>query len=92
MKLESILNKTNMLVDTLINGKIEESKKVDSNLKSLLKTISWRVVGTIDTMVISYIITGDFTTAFSIGSVEVVTKMILYYLHERVWATVKVRK
>ncbi len=81
-----------MLVDTLINGKIEESKKVDSNLKSLLKTISWRVVGTIDTMVISYIITGDFTTAFSIGSVEVVTKMILYYLHERVWATVKVRK
>jgi len=81
-----------MLVDTLINGKIEESRKVDSNLKSLLKTISWRIVGTIDTMVISYIITGDFTTAFSIGSVEVVTKMVLYYLHERVWATVKVRK
>lgn len=81
-----------MLVDTLINGKIKEERTVDSNLKSLLKTISWRIVGTIDTMVISYIITGDFTVAFSIGSVEVVTKMILYYLHERVWATVKVRK
>ena len=78
-----------MLVDTLVNGKIEESRKADSNLKSLLKTVSWRVVGT---MVISYIITGDFATAFSIGSVEVVTKMILYYLHERVWATIKVRK
>ncbi|WPZ08573.1 DUF2061 domain-containing protein [Roseivirga spongicola] len=82
----------NMLVDTLVNGKIEESRKADSNLKSLLKTVSWRVVGTIDTMVISYIITGNFATAFSIGSVEVVTKMILYYLHERVWATIKVRK
>lgn len=81
-----------MLVDTLVNGKIDESRKVDSNLKSILKTISWRVVGTIDTMLISYIITGNFATAFSIGSVEVVTKMILYYLHERVWATVKVRK
>ena len=81
-----------MLVDTLVNGKIEESRKADSNLKSLLKTVSWGVVGTIDTMVISYIITGDFATAFSIGSVEVVTKMILYYLHERVWATIKVRK
>lgn len=81
-----------MLVDTLINGKIKEERTVDSNLKSLLKTISWRIVGTIDTMVISYIITGDFSTAFSIGSVEVVTKMVLYYLHERVWATVKVRK
>ena len=81
-----------MLVDTLINGKIKEERTVDSNLKSLLKTISWRIVGTIDTMVISYIITGDFTVAFSIGSVEVVTKMILYYLHERVWASVKVRR
>lgn len=81
-----------MLVDTLINGKIKESRTVDSNLKSVLKTISWRIVGTIDTMVISYLITGDFTVAFSIGSVEVITKMILYYLHERVWATVKVRK
>ena len=81
-----------MLVDTLINGKIKESRTVDSNLKSVLKTISWRIVGTIDTMVISFLITGDFTVAFSIGSVEVITKMILYYLHERVWATVKVRK
>lgn len=81
-----------MLVDTLINGKIRESEKVDSNLKSLLKTISWRILGTLDTMVISYLITGNLTTAFSIGSVEVFTKMILYYFHERVWASVKVKK
>ncbi|MEX1002019.1 MAG: DUF2061 domain-containing protein [Crocinitomicaceae bacterium] len=51
----------------------------------MLKTISWRIVGTIDTMVIAYLLTGELAIAFSIGSVEVVTKMILYYLHERAW-------
>jgi uncharacterized membrane protein len=60
-------------------------KRGDSNAKSLLKTISWRVVGTVDTMLIAYILTGELTVAFSIGSVEVFTKLILYYLHERVW-------
>ena len=81
-----------MLIDTAIKGKIENAQKGDSNLKSLAKTISWRVVGTIDTIIISYIITGETTMALSIGSVEVVSKMILYYLHERVWSGVKVKK
>jgi uncharacterized membrane protein len=53
--------------------------------RSVIKTISWRTVGTIDTMVISYIITGNLVMAASIGSIEVVTKMILYYYHERAW-------
>lgn len=81
-----------MLLDTAIKGKIELAQKGDSNLKSLAKTISWRVVGTIDTMIVSYFITGETAMALSIGSVEVVSKMILYYLHERVWSGVKVRK
>ena len=81
-----------MLLDTAIKGKIEEAQKGDSNLKSLAKTISWRVVGTIDTMIVSYFITGETAMALSIGSVEVVSKMILYYLHERVWSGIKVRK
>ena len=81
-----------MLLDTAIKGKIEDARKGDSNLKSLAKTISWRVVGTIDTMIVSYFITGETAMALSIGSVEVVSKMILYYLHERVWSGVKVRK
>jgi uncharacterized membrane protein len=62
------------------------SERVDKPVKSALKAISWRVVGTIDTMIISYIITGKLTVAFSIGSVEVITKTILYYFHERLWA------
>ena len=57
----------------------------DRPLISLLKTISWRVVGTIDTITISYIITGEVKSALSIGSIEVVSKMILYYFHERIW-------
>lgn len=53
--------------------------------RHLAKTISWRVVGTVDTIVISWIISGDPFIGLSIGGAEVVTKMVLYYLHERVW-------
>lgn len=60
-------------------------RRGDSNAKSILKTISWRIVGTIDTMVITYFLTGELSVALSLGSIEVFTKMILYYLHERVW-------
>ena len=82
-----------MLLDTAINRKVgARPAKADSNLKSLLKTISWRIVGTLDTMLIAYLITGAFDMAISIGSVEVVSKMILYYLHERAWTNVKIRK
>lgn len=53
--------------------------------RSVVKTISWRTVGTLDTIIISYFITGNLIMAASIGSIEVVTKMILYYFHERAW-------
>ena len=81
-----------MLVDALINKKVQEHVSGDSNLKSLLKTISWRIVGTLDTMLISYAITGHMAMAFSIGSIEVFTKMILYYFHERIWNNLKVKR
>jgi len=57
----------------------------EKHYRSIVKTISWRVVGTIDTMLISYIVTGNFIIAISIGSIEVFTKMALYYFHERAW-------
>ncbi len=53
--------------------------------RSVVKTISWRTVGTLDTIIISYFITGNLAMAASIGTIEVVTKMILYYFHERAW-------
>jgi uncharacterized membrane protein len=67
-------------------GVVKVSDRADRPVKSALKAVSWRIVGTIDTMIISYIITGRITVALSIGSVEVFTKMILYYFHERLWA------
>jgi uncharacterized membrane protein len=53
--------------------------------RHLAKTITWRVVGTIDTILLSWFITGDVKTGLTIGGVEVVTKMTLYFLHERIW-------
>jgi len=57
----------------------------DKHYRSVVKAISWRTVGTIDTMIVSYFITGNLVMAVSIGSIEVITKMFLYYLHERAW-------
>lgn len=53
--------------------------------RHILKTISWRVVGTIDTILLSWFITGSWKLGLSIGGVEVITKMVLYFLHERAW-------
>lgn len=57
----------------------------EKHYRSIVKAVSWRTVGTIDTMIVSYFITGNIVMAVSIGSVEVLTKMALYYLHERAW-------
>lgn len=62
------------------DGKVLESKK-----RHIAKTVTWRLVGTLDTMTLAWIITGDPLTGLKIGFTEVVSKMILYYLHERVW-------
>ena len=57
----------------------------DSQKRHIAKTVSWRVIGTLDTMILAWIISGDPVTGLQIGLAEVVTKMILYYLHERTW-------
>ena len=53
--------------------------------RHLAKTITWRIVGTIDTMIIGWLITGNPITGLKIGGIELITKMILYFLHERIW-------
>jgi len=61
---------------------------LNSNLpkkRHLFKTITWRLVGTIDTILLGFIVSGQFTLAFQIGGLELFTKTILYYLHERAW-------
>ncbi len=63
----------------------KKDKTTERPVRSILKTISWRIVGTIDTIIISWLLTGQIETALAIGSVELVTKMILYFGHERIW-------
>jgi uncharacterized membrane protein len=57
----------------------------NARFRSLLKAVSWRVVGSIDTFILSLIVTGNGRYAVSIASVEALTKIALYYLHERAW-------
>lgn len=61
----------------------------DKHYRSVVKGISWRCFGTMDTITIAFFVTGDYTKAFSIGFTEVFTKVGLYYLHERVWQKIK---
>lgn len=80
-----------MIVDQLIldrnntKSKYESDKKSERPIRSVAKAVSWRVIGTLDTLLISYILTGKVALAASIASIDFVTKMFLYFFHERLW-------
>ena len=57
----------------------------DSRTRSLVKGLTWRAVATTTTILIVWALTGDTQIALQIGAIEVVAKIIVYYLHERVW-------
>jgi uncharacterized membrane protein len=67
----------------------QKSVAEDSHYKSLLKAVTWRITGSLDTFALSWIITGHANLAFSIAFVELFTKIALYWLHERVWQKIK---
>ncbi|MSZ98515.1 MAG: DUF2061 domain-containing protein [Actinobacteria bacterium] len=60
-----------------------------SRRRSLAKAITWRITGTADTFVITWIVTGKTSTAGLIAGTEVITKVSLYYFHERAWTKIK---
>jgi uncharacterized membrane protein len=60
----------------------------ETHTRSVLKAISWRTLGTLDTFAISWFLTGKIAMAGSIAGLELVTKIAWYYLHERVWAAI----
>jgi uncharacterized membrane protein len=67
----------------------------ESRLRSLLKTISWRIIATSTTVTIAYFVFGDISNALKVGGIEFFAKMLIYYFHERVWQTIplgRVRK
>ena len=84
-----------MIADQLILNKKEnkttyqDDKTSEKPIRSIAKAFSWRVIGTVDTLIISYILTGEFSVSASIASIDFVTKMILYFFHERFWNLVK---
>jgi len=57
----------------------------DKHYRSFVKAVSWRITGSIDTLIISFLITGRLKYAFTISGVELFTKIGLYYFHERLW-------
>jgi uncharacterized membrane protein len=63
-------------------------RAAETHARSILKAISWRTLGTLDTFAISWFITGRFEIAGSIAGLELATKIAWYYLHERVWAAI----
>lgn len=75
-----------MILDIIFKKKIALSAKGKDHLISFMKGISWRVIGTLDTILISYLITGEMKLALSIGAIEVFSKIILFYFHDRTWA------
>jgi len=64
---------------------MKRNKPLINKKRHLLKTITWRIIGTLDTMIVAWLISGDPLLGLSIGGVEVFSKMILYYFHERIW-------
>lgn len=63
----------------------KDGETLESRKRHIVKTITWRIIGTIDTMILAWIISGNPLTGLKIGLAEVITKMALYYLHERAW-------
>ena len=61
----------------------------EAHSRSLAKAISWRVLGSIDTFLLSWLFTGSLKAAGAIATTEVLTKMVLYYLHERAWSSIR---
>ena len=63
-------------------------RSAEPRLRSLAKAFSWRIVATLTTGLIAWLVTGELETAATIGSLEFVLKFFIYYGHERVWAWV----
>jgi uncharacterized membrane protein len=67
----------------------KEDKTSEKPLRSVAKAFSWRFIGTLDTLIVSYFITGAIGLATSIATVDFLTKLLLYFFHERIWNHIK---
>ena len=76
---DEIVTDTNQAISTI-------EADTDSVKKSMMKTMSWRILATTTTFVISWIVTGSLVAGGAIASIEFWAKLALYYAHERAWA------
>ena len=60
----------------------------DSKKRTMAKTITWRITASLTTFLIAWILTGDILVGASIGSIEAIAKIFLYYFHERIWTNI----
>ena len=67
----------------------EEGHHRAGSRRSATKTATWRVLASLDTMVLGLVFTGNLATAISIGGFEIFTKLVLYFFHERAWARIR---
>jgi len=65
---------------------------VDLKKRTIVKTFPWRVTTSLTTFIIAWILTGDLLIGVSIGSIEAITKIFLYYFHERIWNNIGLAK
>ena len=57
----------------------------EKRYRSIVKTITWRIIATLTTTLLVFIFTGNLVMALELGAIEVIAKLLFYYLHERVW-------
>lgn len=81
-----------MILDQILIARDKEGTKSYSKdktserpVRSIVKALSWRIIGTVDTLLVSYFLTGEWLLASSIASIDFLTKLLLYFVHERAW-------
>ena len=60
----------------------------ETQKRSIVKTLTWRVTASMTTFLIAWVLTGDILIGASIGSIEAIAKIFLYYFHERIWTNI----
>ena len=58
---------------------------METHMRSIVKAISWRIVATLTTMLLVFMFTGNLVVSGGVGLTELLSKILIYYVHERVW-------
>lgn len=62
---------------------------IEKRIRSMVKGVTWRLVATLTTVLVAWLVVGDAIVASLVGAIEVFTKFVLYYVHERIWSKIK---